>query len=504
MKSIRHVFLDIDILSDWDTSIVQRFPEAEKIKINAPKTENTQWDARCSEYPTVLYEDGIYRMWYCVQPSAKSYSENADHFYSAYAESTDGINWKKPDLKITAQDIWPGNNLLALPGAVQGVVRGLPGSKYKYYAIVIQISKPEPGITDKGGAIDERGTILFGSNDGLQWQRIKKIVQHGDCGCIFTDFPSHRYLMFQKVGLMHSMFTRRSFIGLESRDCENWTGYEGALKWNECFVADDYDDFIARQRGFMITDFYGITLHRTGNLYIAVQNVFCIGLPLRNNFGQNPSGFSHFRLAYSHNGFNWRYPAGRPIFLELGKPGDFDSGFMCPGLNILEKDEDVLLYYSGTPFMHGWCIDINFSFRKDITLEEQDNSYFIGLAKIKKDRYASLYATHRGRFSIDPDATGVEPLSVNPEKPELYVNCNCPNGYVKIAIMDNATKKPVPGFDFDDCIPITGDCIKAPVVFRKKKISDIPVNKPLYLSFELYRGEIFSFEWGYDERNFKK
>ncbi|MCM8817161.1 MAG: hypothetical protein NC913_06605 [Candidatus Omnitrophica bacterium] len=496
MKRKKHIFLDLDTLSDWDTSIVQRFQKAEKIQINAPKTDNSEWDARCSEYPTVLYENGIYRMWYSVQPSAKDYSENPDHFYSAYAESTDGINWRKPDLKITAQHIWPGNNLLALPGAIQGVVKGLPGSKYKYYAIVIQISKPEPGITDKCGAIDERGTILFGSNDGFQWQRIKKIVAHGDCGCIFTDFPSQRYLFFQKVGLMHNLFARRSFIGLESKDYENWIGYDGALKWNECFVADDYDDMIARQRGFLITDFYGITLHRVGDVYIAVQNVFCIGLPLRNNFGQNPSGFSHFRLAYSHNGFNWRYPAGRPAILELGEPGDFDSGFMCPGLNLLEKDNDVLLYYSGTPFMHGWCIDVNFSFRKDISLREQDNSYFIGLAKMKKDRYASLYATYKGRFSMDPDSSGIEALTVNPEKPELYVNVYCPKGYTKVAIMDYKTKKPLPGFDFDDCIPVTGDFIRAPIVFRKKKISDIPADKLVYLSFELYRGEIFSFEWG--------
>jgi len=494
-KGIRHSFLDLDCLSDWDTSIVQRFPEAEKVQIEAPGTTGTQWDARCSEYPTVLYEDGIYRMWYCVQPSAKGYSENPDHFYTAYAESTDGIVWKKPDLKITAQDIWPGNNLLGLPGAIQGVARGLPGSRYRYYSIVIQISKPEPGITDKCGAIDERGTILFGSNDGFQWQRIKKIITHGDCGDIFTDFQSNRYLLYQKVGLMHNMFARRSFIGLESKDGENWIGYNGALKWNECFVADDYDDMIARQRGFLITDFYGVTLHRVGDLYIAVQNVFCIGLPLRNNFGQNPSGFSYLRLAYSHNAFNWRYPAGRPPLLELGNPGEFDSGFICPGLNLLEKDDDVLLYYSGTPFMHGWCIDVNFRFREDITLEEQDNSYFIGLARIPRDRYASLYATHRGRFSMDPDATGVEPLYVNPEKPTFYVNINCPHGYVRAAIMDKDSHKPVSGFDFDDCIPVTGNHLRAPVVFKNKKIYEIPPEKPVYLSFELYRGEIFSFEW---------
>ncbi|MGB9642172.1 MAG: hypothetical protein ACPL3Q_03080 [Candidatus Ratteibacteria bacterium] len=295
---------------------------------------------------------------------------------------------------------------------------------------------------------------------------------------------------------MHNMFARRAFIVLESKDGENWTGYNGALKWNECFVPDDYDDLIARQRGFLITDFYGVTVHRVGDLYIAVQNVFCIGLPLRNNFGQNPSGFSYQRLAYSHNAYQWRYPAGRVPFLELGEPGEFDSGYICPGSNLLEKDDEVLLYYSGTPFMHGWCIDINFRFRKDISLEEQNNSYFIWLAKIPRDRYASLYVTHRGRFSFDPYVSGVEPLRVNPEKPTFYVNVNYPQGYLKVAIMDADTHKPAEGFDFEECMPITGNHLRAAVSFKKKKLADIPPQKNLYLSFELYRGEIFSYEWG--------
>lgn len=55
------------------------------------------------------------------------------------------------DVGITGGKYWPRNNLLALPGAVQTVVPALPGSRFRYLAVVIQIFAPEPGITDGPG-----------------------------------------------------------------------------------------------------------------------------------------------------------------------------------------------------------------------------------------------------------------------------------------------------------------------------------------------------------------
>jgi len=492
---LRHVFLDLDNVTEWDVGVFQTFPQAEKVPITGVEPGPPgAWDARVANYANVLYEDGRYRMWYCCQPEPAGYGENADHFYTCYAESDDGIAWKKPDLKITGQQRWPGNNLLALPGAVQSVVYGLPASRYRYLAVVIQIREPEPGI-DGPGARDERGTIVWGSNDGFAWERVTKVCQHGDNMTLFTDVDQGRYLLYQKVGLMHGLAMRRSLIGMESKDGEHWEGYGGFCKWRECFVADDYDDLLAAQRGRRITDFYGVSIHKVGGLYIAIQNVHTICNPLKQAFGQNPWGFSHFRLLFSHDGFHWRYPVGRPAWLESGGPGSFDAGFMAPGLNILEKGDTVLNYYSGAPFMHGWCIDQNFAFVKDIPLEAQRKTWRIGLARIKRDRYASLAATFRSRFTVmDPDAIGADPLVVDPGSPGLCVNAKCLNGYVKAALVKQGEKTSLPGFGFDDCEPFTGDAVRASLRF-KKALTDIPAGTPLYLRFEMQNCELFAFEW---------
>ena len=147
MDDTRRIFLDIDSLSRWDqATLFQRFPKAERVPITGIEPGPAgSWDARGADYPCVLYEDGLFRMWYSCMPDAENYGENADHAFVCYAESDDGVTWRKPDLKITGQNRYPGNNLLALPGFCMGVVRALPGSEFKYLAVSMQIIAPGTG-----------------------------------------------------------------------------------------------------------------------------------------------------------------------------------------------------------------------------------------------------------------------------------------------------------------------------------------------------------------------
>ena len=498
----RRVFLDIDSLSQWDRGLMQRFPQAEKFAITGvePGPEDS-CDACCANYATVLQEGGRFRMWYCAQPKKQSYAENADHWFICYAESEDGIHWVKPDLGITGQHRYPGNNLLALPGSCQGVVRALPGSQFKYLSVCIQSAPLEPDITDiPGNAYDGGGTFIFGSDDGLHWRQLAKVVCHGDAASLYTDAAAGRYLLYQKAGLIHGLRTRRCIIGLESRDGIHWEGYDGlpygAHKWRECFMADDYDDVIASQRGFDLADHYGVVVHRVGELYVAVENIFTMGLPIGLRFGQNPGGLGHFRLAFSHNAVNWRRPKGRPAWLELGQPGEFDAGFMVPGMNFLEQGDEVWMYYSGCPFEHGMGLNQDFSLDTNVPLSDYFGLWKIGLIKIKRDRYASLAATYISRFDMDPDAHGSAPLFIHPEHPQLFINACCPHGAIRVALGERGKQDNLPGFSFEDCVPVAGDSVRVPVRFRNRSMADIPPGKAFSLRFEISRGEIFGYEFG--------
>jgi hypothetical protein len=53
----------------------------------------------------------------------------------------------------------------------------------------------------------------------------------------------------------------------------------------------------------------------------------------------------------------------------------------------------------------------------------------------------------------------------------------------------------LPGLAFADCEPITGDHMRARVRFRTEALAALPRDLPLTLRFDLYRAEVFSYEW---------
>ena len=362
----------------------------------------------------------------------------------------------------------------------------------------VQIAPLYPGVCDGGGLeFNGGGTYLFGSADGLHWEQITRypMVVHGDWACLHVDHYRRRYLLYHKMGVNHGLTSRRAMIVMESKDAVNWEGYHGYRQWHECFVTDDYDDQLAAARGFKIGEYYSHTLHQIDSLYIAVQNLFTVGLPLRQIMGQNPNGQSHLRLAFSHDGIVFRHPRGRPVFVESGEPGDFDAGFLTSAGTIVEHGDDLLLYCEGGKTNHGWGIRPDFSLDTDIDPRDQERKVNLFAAKFKRDRFASLASTYRARFDAETGPRQGDELTINARTRH--------NGVVRVAIAEQSVPlhvslrkgESLPGFSFDDCIPFAGDAVRAPVRFRQARIADLPRDKFLILRFEIDGGEVFGYEW---------
>ncbi|MHB9110394.1 MAG: hypothetical protein ACYDCO_25355, partial [Armatimonadota bacterium] len=201
-------------------------------------------------------------------------------------------------------------------------------------------------------------------------------------------------------------------------------------------------------------------------------------------------GIASTRLGFSHDGITWRHPKGRPAWMGLGEPGDFDAGFMVTANTFTEHGDDLLLYYGAVRYEHGWYINENFTLREDIPLSEQRDMVRIGLARIKRDRFASLTALYDSRFDVYADVRKGE---------ELYVNACCPRGSLRVAITPLGQSAPLPGFSLDDCLPITGDGVRLPVRFKQARVADIPPDRHLKLQFELRTGDLFGYAWGNED-----
>lgn len=504
----RHLFLDTDNLTEWGPGIYQRFPQAELEPTTGLECgPHEAWNARAaSVWGNVLHEDGCFRYWGCSMPGIGSLDENCDIWLSSYAESEDGIHWVKPDLGLAAQQRWPGNNILKLPGCVMSVRRPLPAMGCRYLAMTIQVDKPYPGVCDDGSvAYHGPGDYLFGSDDGLHWFQLTKnpIIQHGDWGCLHVDPLRERYLLYNKVASIHALAARRSMVVVESRDGFHWKGYHGYRQWHESFFCDDYDDLLSVQQGGKIAEFYNHALHQVESLYIAVQTLFCVTLPLHHKVHQNPAGQSHLRLAFSHDGITWRHPRGRPVFLDAQAPGEFGCGFLTTTTNLLDVGDETWVYTQGSLLDHGRGITPDFMLDPTIPIEAHERMVRIFVAKIKRDRYASLASTYRDTFDVEIGQRQGTALTINA--------VTRGRGTVRIAFAEQAQPlhleprkgDSLPGFSFDDCIPFQGDAVWAPVRFKNKTVAEIPHGMPLVLRFEVDGAEVFGYEWHHAEDDTK-
>jgi hypothetical protein len=65
-------------------------------------------DEHRASFPTVIYDNGLWRMWYRAIPSHGDYYKSL----MAYAESDDGITWRKPELGLSEFNGSKKNNLV--------------------------------------------------------------------------------------------------------------------------------------------------------------------------------------------------------------------------------------------------------------------------------------------------------------------------------------------------------------------------------------------------------
>jgi hypothetical protein len=118
----RRIFLDLDHLRSWDTGVFQYFPKPEKVTLTGLETGKPgSWGSRLNTIiGSVHVEGGRWLMWANCMPEILSYNEMADHMFAVYFESDDALRRRKPDLRITGQNRYSGNNLLPAAAASDG------------------------------------------------------------------------------------------------------------------------------------------------------------------------------------------------------------------------------------------------------------------------------------------------------------------------------------------------------------------------------------------------
>jgi hypothetical protein len=193
---------------------------------------NDPWDRDASGYPTILQDNGLYRLYYRGGPRDVSAGQSeGSTSYFCYAESRDGVTWVKPKLGLVEFEGSKENNILLAPApredpwtqSISPFIDTRPGvpANEKYKAI---------------GGQWPQGLYILVSPDGLRWKkwRDEAVFKDGAFDSLNVGFWSELeqcYVLYFRVFTSWTDYKSKAFnldgyrsiARTTSTDLINWT-----------------------------------------------------------------------------------------------------------------------------------------------------------------------------------------------------------------------------------------------------------------------------------------
>lgn len=406
-------------------------------------------------YPAaVLYDkkSGKFRMWYSM----------------SYAESTDGIKWTKPNLGPE------GNRVFSGPGEVRGFIYHPDASDpQRQYEAVLE-KRANETINEKGGF------YAYHSADGLHWKQeperpiLRRTYSHmnpgpfwakgvGDTSIFRYDPVLKKYICdtkfnlylpeakIKQLGIVQELKPRlrlRAFM--ESDDLVHWTP-------ERFLMFPDRHDPPDRQ-------FYGHIGFVYESMWVGMLRTLCV----------IPKGFKQvdIQLSYSRDGRHWSRPRQRKPLIPLGPDDSWEADYLGPTkIGPVAVGNELWFYYFGA---------------RNANREDVENwSFAIGLAKLRRDGFASLNAGQT------PGQIITRPTTFKGKK--LFVNADVEkDGWVKAAVQTRDLNS-IESYTLDDSVALTEETTKGRMIWKLKKELIPPGDEHMRLVFQLKNAKLYSF-----------
>jgi len=386
-----------------------------------------------------------------------------------YAESDDGIEWRKPELDYREIDGRKTNICLGREDYAQMYVGAFfldaletdPAERFK--AVHWRHVAGEKGLARDQISVAHSG-------DGRDWTTDERTVvvglnterRLGDEIMIFPDCSRGQYIVNGREMAMGETLDGKD---IPCREEKNWEPpyYPGeALLMNkrrvfvttsnslwempslqEVMVPDDAQDNID-------DEFYSLPMVRIGDMYIGFLNVL-----------HTTDNTMNVRLLYSRDAFNWSdVDRGRP-FLEVGsaEEGAWDPYLVEVSNSVILADDGIRIYYGGSACHHDWWM---FGEKEGLDMPDDPGvcKTALGLATLRPEGFVSMNTTVR------PGVLLTRPFVSDGD--HLVVNVACgPKGYLDVELTD-ASDKVIEGCGRGDHDTFTGDSVRHTVTWRGK------------------------------------
>lgn len=450
----------------WGGAVGDGFnlPEGVRLKVHCVSAEpepvirsEHPWEnAMVGAYCTVLKDDGRYRCWY--EPYYLKDDKLAQSGI-AYAESDDGITWRKPKLGLFKFDGSTANNLVDMGtrgwAHGQSVMKDPSAPSEARYKMV------------SCGCDKERSIATAVSPDGLRWTWVEPILNanNSDTQNILHWNPdTKRYVLYtrQSDGVMHRRGVNRS-------ESPTFGNFPPSVPVFESSPLDppDWDVYCNAYSPW------------PGATHAHVMRPTIYG-----HAGDNVT----VHLATSRDEIVWHRPLGRePWLIPAAAPRPrMESVYACAG--IVPTGTGEWSTYAG-------------AIRKGHNHPEKGYGRALpdeGMLRIpmREDGFMSLSAEGHGQFWTVPFRLNVESLSVN-------ANVRY-SGYLKCEVLEAGLGetgeavtigRPIPGYTLEDCEAVTGDAIRAALNWRGGALAALK-GRSVRLRFSLFKADLYALRFG--------
>jgi len=445
-----------------DTRVVERTENARlalgvatKDPRNPLFVEDRPWEARFDNlYANVLRDpaDGLYKCWYNPFLYMRTGREKdvSRETGLCYAESPDGIAWRKPSLGLVEFEGSTDNNLVMRRCHGAGVILDEndpdPQRRFKMFYKTQEERTPEER---------ECGIMwlkVATSPDGLRWTdlpgvempryRYKQADTHNN---FFRDARSRRWVAITRTWDDDPVPGRRAHrlvARMESPDLMRWT--------RPVDVFRELPEEVGRRQT------YAMPVFPYAGIYLGLLMMFHTGDP------DDPRRDRvECELAWSPNTTHWFRICPGESLIPRGAKGDFDSHIVFGACSPVILDDEIRLYYGGCNGPHGG-----------------ERAGGFGLARLRPDGFAGFEPAEAGRPAI------VVTRPVRCAGRTLTVSADAAGGALRVAVegAEDLKSEPIAADVTDGEVAWKGGADLAPLVGRD-----------IVLRFELARAKVYAF-----------
>jgi hypothetical protein len=451
-------------------------------------------------------QDGLVKCWYEdlgeVDTANKQGQRHPWKSRLLYAESEDGIQFRKPELDVVAIEGKPTNIVMGYENGATGPTKKNPWANVGVHSNGIVIDPYPPSPEERFRTIftrqsaDDNGNVRHSlecahSPDGIHWTPYPEPPRAGgsraldDVCCLHYDTDARLFVMNTRHGHMYAnaeppgtpfggywfppyhphrpdLMNKRRIFQTVSADFLNWRQPLPLLAPND--TTDNLDEA-----------YYGMQQFRVGRTYIGTMGIF-----------QYVRGEMEVRLMQSRDSIHFQPSDKGNAFLSPRGDGHWDGHMVSMTSPPVEKGDEWFFYHGGTSAHHDWWMDGSLAGVAESDHPNAHAKFGLGLARMRKEGVASLWAnSERGGYMLT--------RPVKSKGKQLLINARCqPGGSVRAAVLDQENR-PVGGCTSEHSDAFTGDSTSHVMTWKGSSELAGTTSGWRKIHFLLRNAEIFSF-----------